>query len=395
MAWIDNLRKIFINEDTKREENQLVKIEKISFESVFVKLNEKIRNDDNENNKLKSEIVKRINDFSVGINSAIDNLQSVDLSKRKEHEKIKAVVQENFSLYIANLRRLNENLKNAEKLELKEYIKKISDIFNEFDSSSNLAYEKATILIGKELAITKELIKSFKKDFISHMEDNRGFFKSIESTAKLKDILDEIKQSELFESEFEKIIKENDEKLKDIEIEINNLRENINLLKRSDNYIKDMQRKDEQARKLIEFENKLRSIKQQIDFKKLAKVYHRDAKKNSLISSYVNNFISTFQNDSSLDILPLVRDAQGIDLTELETIQLEFIALNKKTITPREEELLSLEEKIKNLINQTSSINENIQDEKRKKEKLLSKKEKLILEAKEAVKSVFPNLELE
>jgi predicted RNase H-like nuclease (RuvC/YqgF family) len=77
---------------------------------------------------------------------------------------------------------LLENLNNLETNKFEELMKKVNKIFFDFNKSSHKNYERATILIGKEMASIRESVRAFSKELLKTYEENKDvvdFFKTI------------------------------------------------------------------------------------------------------------------------------------------------------------------------------------------------------------------------
>src|SRR3989344_2611093 len=118
MQWLDKIKGIFKEERVVESK----KPESISFEDIYSKVEDKVKENSIREDNLKKQISDRINQFDYELNRALESLEKIDLSGRKEHEKIKLVVTENLNLYISQLKRLIYNLKNIEYIKTKDSI---------------------------------------------------------------------------------------------------------------------------------------------------------------------------------------------------------------------------------------------------------------------------------
>src|SRR3989344_589851 len=130
MSWLNKLKNI-LKENEPEVKN--IKPEQVRIELLGDKVNDKIKHNYSKNNELKKEITENIASFKNEMKASIEILEKVSLSGRKEHEKIKQVVLENLSLYVAQVKRLISQLENLEPLELSESLIKLNTILNEFD----------------------------------------------------------------------------------------------------------------------------------------------------------------------------------------------------------------------------------------------------------------------
>ena len=181
MSLLDSFKKIFKKEDkTSKNINEVITLEKL-----YLKVEDKIKENSEKSKQLKNNIINRINQFNSEITLHLDILENLDISNRKEHDKIKLVVTENLNIYVDQLKKLINNLKDIENLEFKEGVNKLYFIINEFDRKSRHSFEKATILIGKELQNVKITINNFKRDLNNIVGETRILFEEKEVGNKL------------------------------------------------------------------------------------------------------------------------------------------------------------------------------------------------------------------
>src|SRR3989344_8912573 len=129
MNLLNKLKLIFTGEQEKKEDiiGDIVKIEELPS-----KLESKINELTALKEQIKDAISKRVSDFEVEANEKIKSLEDIDISKRKEYDKIKIIVKENLNLYISHLKRTIDNLRDAEKEEIERYINRLFHALNEF-----------------------------------------------------------------------------------------------------------------------------------------------------------------------------------------------------------------------------------------------------------------------
>ena len=141
--------------------------------------------------ELKVKAEKQVKEFILHLKDKIIELENLDFSKRKENEKLKLVVKENFALYLEYLRKLIVDLEKPFD------IPKLIVIINNFVKFSTPAFEKATFLIGEELGEAKQQINSFLKE-ISQLSQEYHIISEKESKINAKkmvmDKIEEIKK---------------------------------------------------------------------------------------------------------------------------------------------------------------------------------------------------------
>ena len=387
MLWLDKLKNVFMRE-IKKEERQ---IEKISIERLEQIL-DMMRKDSLEKDELlKKEITMIIYQLDIDINKSIESLKRIDLDQRKEYDKIKLIVKENLILYTTHLLRLIVNLKNINIKDLKIYIERIFTILNNFDKSSHMPFEKATILIGEELLATKILIKDFFMNIRKIVDNNNEFFEKIKKINDLNILIKDVKQNtdylEILNRKCDEFNKQLNKKIE----EQYDHNDKIEQIKNSNKYKSDLQEKEDYIKKLREFEEEVQSVRNRINLKLLANYFHYDNKKNRIIHEYSTNFKSALQNDKNLEIFNMIKIAQNIELNDLKEIQAKILSLNEKITTDSEMVISSIKDKIKSIELEILSIKSNITNELKKKDKILLKTEKIVLETQKQAESLFPN----
>jgi len=391
MTWLDSLKKIF------KEEEKIIKDKKLDivpFEQIYSIVDEKIKEHSKKNEQLKEEIIGRITQFETEIISSIAVLESIDISDKKEHEKIKLIVAENLSLYVTQLKRLAYNLKNIHDLDAKPCMDKLFHIWNGFNKDSHTPFEKATILIGKELETAKLILKSFIKSISDLAANNKQFFEEIEITARLNSMLQETKKNNSFEHEIDLNIESLKQYLEKIKIEDGTIRKKIFDIMESQKYKEDTEKKDSRKNKMDELENEIQSMKQKINLKLLAKHFHHDERKSQIIKDYSNNFKLALEDDSNLELMEFIKSAHGTEFETLKELKLKISEFSKPFVTETDKEITNLENNIKRLELRAAKTNSDIEDNEKKKNKLDIKKKSIILESKNLAMSLFPNLEI-
>jgi len=390
MSWLNSLKKIFKKEDKNSKNiNEVVTLEQLN-----LKIEDKIKENSKKSNQLKNDIINRINQFNTEIKSQIEILENVDISKRKEHDKIKLIVKENLIIYINHLKNLINNLKNIENLEFKEGMNKLFFILNEFDRKSHNSFEKVTILIGKELKTVKESLNNFMRNLDNVIRDSKTFFEEIEDCNKLNFMFLGLKQIKNYEEDLNKKIEVFNEEIKTKNKEKELIKQKIERIKNSEEFKRDLNEKYIHEEKINELENELRLIKQKINFKLLVKYFHHDNKKSLIISEYANNFKSSIKDDEELKIFELVKEVQGIELNSLHDLRNRIIDSKDQVITQTDKDIALLETNLKELDFNLLVIKSYIKSETKKMDRITIKKDKIIMEIKDLSKSLFPNIEV-
>ena len=387
MSWVDKLKSIFKEEKAVEEK----KIEKVSLEDLYFKVEEKLKEQNGEKELLKKEVLKRIERFAMEMSKAIEVLENVDLTKRKDYERIKIIVTENLSLYITQSKKLIGNVKSVESLEVKEALSKLSFYFNEFNRVSYAPFEKATILVGNELVAIKNILREFVKDCNKVFNDNKIFFDEIETSENLNSLVSRVKQNRIYEEELNQKVSGLNDSLKKEKEKYETAKQKIEDAVNSEDYRDDIKEKEKHREKLIRLEKEIESVKQKINLKSLSKWFHYDKKKSQIIKDYSKDFKSVLLNDHDLIILDLVKEAQGSEIDGLGELQLKIPELSKHFTTKTDEKIAELENDLSKFEADIKNIERSIEYEQNKKNKLAAKKEKTLLEIKKFSQLLFPN----
>jgi len=385
MSW---LSRIF---GKKKTEEKV--IENISFEQVFGKIEEKCKEIVEKDYQIKKSISDSINNFENQLKESIKILEKIDLAERKEYQHIKRITLDNLRLYIDHLRNLIFNLKKIENLESQSYLNRIVVLLNDFNKTSEPYFERATILIGKELGTVKDLIRDFGNSIINISNENSSFFKQRDLNKQVKTLIDEWKA--------------NNSSLEALEDNINKLKENLNLSQKNSlgikqktqevieslEHKKDIEEKENYDKNLNELEKEIREIKQRIDFKLLAKYFHYDLKISKIIKDYSENFKIAIENDKALEIQEIIKKAQSLEM-DLKDIQTKVIEFNKPFIAKTGQEIELLKENLKKSDSKNNNLDIEIKEEYKKQEKLIEKGNELKSKIEKIAKELFPNSEI-
>lgn len=388
MAWLDKIRKFFAEEKTQDKDSSASDEEIIGFEQLYLKIKEKSLESLNKKEQLKKEIQARIVLLDKELGEAISMLEKIDLSDKREHEKVKLVVKENLNLYVSYLKRLLEKLNAINEAEIKDYMEKVYAALNEFNRASPIPYEKANILIGKELAHSRELVRGFIAN-MDQVSNNKELSKEDE-IHKLDSLIKELKNSEIQSHKFDNDIGAMNSKISKTNKEIEETKIKIEDIKKSREFRDDNIKKEERNKNELELEKEIQNIKQKIELRELAKFYHTDKKKSKLIGQYGENFKLALENDKVLEIVKLVKEARNVELDiDFGNVQEKIAKLKEPLMTESDKEIKRFEESLKRLEYEIISLQESIKQESKKKEKLTVKKDEIISQIKTLSKSLL------
>ena len=147
--------------------------EKVTFEGLEDWINKKKHQLKKDKEDFLGAFDNKLSQLILELEEEIDILEKIDLSEKKEGERIKLIVTKNLSNYISYLKKLIGVLKNLEKKEVTGLHTEISSILLHFEETSKVNYEKATFLIGKELSKTKSSLMRFFNGFENLVKKNK------------------------------------------------------------------------------------------------------------------------------------------------------------------------------------------------------------------------------
>jgi len=373
MNLLNKIKLIFTSEQKKGETVKEV----IQIEELPSKLESKINELTLLKKQLKEDILKRISIFEIEVNERVKSLENIDISQRKEYDKIKIIVKENLALYISYLKRTVDNLKDADDKEIEEYINRLFFILNEFNRVSSKPFEKAAILTGNELSITRATIKLFIQDINKIVEDNNFIFDKSRLCNTLSNLLSESKKLTLLHTEIEKKLAKMNATLENARIEHDLLKNKLLEIKEGDYFKEDNQEKIDYRNKLDSLEKEIQAIKKELDLKSLLKKFHHDIKIDQLVRNYINDFKNTLKEDKELRIIDIIENDDKKYISKIKEIQDTIIYLNPITTTKTDQEIALLEEKIKEESMHILNLDDNIKNEIKRKEKLSMKLQKI------------------
>jgi len=371
MSLINKIKEFFKG---KEEKSLDVPIKESSLEEVPLKLEEESKEITTSKKQLKERLYNNIKDFELKIDDVILSLEEIDISEKKEHDKIKLVVNENLNQYITYLKRTIENLKKIDLSDPEKIIHKISGILNEFRRLSHMPFEKATILVGEKLGNAKITVNSFIKEINSVFEENKKLFEKDKLFKKINILMNELKNRKYLFEEIDLELKELHNKMEGKKAECSSIKYKISKIRQSEQFNKDNIEKENNKEYIEELYRKINSIKNEINLKELSKKLHEDKKKYKLIMNYIADFKKAIKEDKELQIIEILKSeiseqtAQG--LFDLQEIQQRVIELENPLFAKTDYEISSLEKELSKLDANINDIESNIARELKKKEKL-------------------------
>ncbi|MEK6952446.1 MAG: hypothetical protein AABX29_05505 [Nanoarchaeota archaeon] len=289
------------NKQEKPKEQKEIGIEDIEF--FLSRREEEIEKSLKGKNK---ELHYEISPIIVKLENDMEMLSKVNLSSKRENEKIMNMNELGRRDYLDSLNKLTISLKNKE-----NNIEQLSDELEKFINNSSKSYAKVTLLIGREvenivkdISSIRKILDNFKKSNSYLLEKNRKIIKLI-SIHEEKINNEKIKSNTLEEIEKIKRISGIDEEGLD---EINN---KIKSIKNSEDYKKRewlIRNKDKEEEKLKSLKSKIGLI---IDSRVLKKyAYMEDNYNKKIVGEYLENAAEKLMSDENLEIMDVLANAK-------------------------------------------------------------------------------------
>jgi chromosome segregation ATPase len=243
-----------------------------------------------------------------------------------------------------------------------------------------MSFQKSTFLIGEELGNIRDIIGKFFSSFNKIIKENKLSIDKIKTISIIKEKLNQIDEIEKTISNNQTEISEINTKIDSLNQQIKNTNQELTNIKNTQEYIEQINQKKE----IKELDTKLvieyQSLKEILDFKVLAKIYHSIEGKMDLIKQYKENFKQAFEKYSQEKFLDLINIKQ----------------INQEQVKQRLESINTIKQEIKNITNNqkqdpTSESEIEIQTINRKIKELnpeITKKEKLIQKFQQSQKQI-------
>ncbi len=344
MGFIDFFKKI-TGKSSKKE------AEKIAFDEIENWIGNKEKEIKNKEKEILVLIKNRILEVNNELDEKLIALENVDIESKKVEDKIKLIVRQNLNNYINYTKNFMENINNLKEENLEKLITTVNGIFLNFDKKSCTSYQKATFLIGKEIAAVKGSITNLSRYLEKVFSKNKDIVDSSKIISFVKLKLRQIEEINETINSVDGRIKYLDEKIMKIN-EVNKKKlEEIEKIKGSKSYSENLKKQKEIKSAEKELEKEFYELKAMIDFKALSNIFHANQEKIGIIKAHKENFQASLYDETN--ILSLLDEA-GLNnetiLTKIKQIndKKQEIIKNKEAIKKDEtEDLLTEVKKIK------------------------------------------------
>lgn len=374
----------------KKNKKQIVEVEKISQKEFPDWLLNKKSKIEKEEQEFLVSVRKRISELISELKEKISVVNKRDIDEIKAEDKFKLIVKQNLRNYLSYLDKLILRLEELDNE--KNIIDKINLIFHDFQRKSLMSYEKATILIGKELAEIKESIRKFFKDISILIKVHQSMIDESKIIGSVKARTKEFNEFKKTKSGITENIDECNRKINNLEKTIKNKEEGIETLKKSERFIEEDKKKQELKKKKQDLDNDISVLGRVIDFKALSNFYHSFEKEMKIIKRYKENFKQTFHKTKGEDVFSLLKESNLYNVNILNKIQ--EIDDKKKQIS----NIVISETGLENLENTVRKLKLEIQEfdsNKIVKEKRLKKLEISLNDIMKLIKTELTKLNVE
>lgn len=381
MSWLDFFR-------SKKETR------KVEFQNLNSEVEAEIEDARKRIKNIKEKIRQRMLQLNSEFEGQIGTLKNIDLKERKEHERIKFIVTENLKAYISHLQNLKDELKSLNPAD-SNYLEKINTLFENFKRGSINSFQKATILIGKELENVVNSINSFFKDVERIITEDKEVFRIEEKADILKNILLKFEEEKKNKIQIKDYLQNLEQNLKDLEEKKGKAEKSLEDAKNSTEYSKFLEEREEAEKERGRMQREIFSMKQEIDIKAMLKQFHSDKKKSRIIKGYAEDFNVALGNDETLEIAGIIQEAKPeFNAERLRELRLEFIKLKSWQETLIEKQLKKIEENIKKIDAEISEVQNMANEERKKGERLEKKTDETKGEIKKQAKILWENIEI-
>jgi len=374
----------------KKAEEPVIKMHNL--ENLPALIEEETKKISDKSEKLRNELKDLISHFSLETKQRISKLKLLNMDNKKEEQKWKDTVMINLRYYIFSLEKLIEDLEKIETKETEKYIKTIQFIFNRFSKGSRGIYEKATVLIGEELAEVRSVTNNFVEEFNKKLELNK---EDLEGKNLIRIIQDNLKELE----EAKKIQKQIEDSIADFERKIAKIKEERQLSEKNyEEYKKSNESKTFiEAQEKIKQENKIidedvLKLKESVNLKNLAGYFHNDSKKNNIIKKYSKNFSGSLKEDFAFGIISLLKEAnQAFDEEKIKALRQRILEQKNLAEDAKISEFNSL---LLKLDRELKYENDEIEKEKEKILKFEEKQKQIFAKIEETSKKIWADFKI-
>lgn len=381
----------------RRKKQEEKPADTLSLKELELKLQNEKPSLEIQSKEIKEEIVKLLLNLITDLKIKTGIIKGINLDNKKEHEKLKLIVQENLFFYSSCLEKLISGLqKISSNLELEDYASNIAFALSRFEKNSGKSFEKSTILIGKELAEVKKSISDFFQNTRQIIGKNKESLEKLKMVNQILGMIKDVDNSQKITQEIINNIENHENKKKNLHNQKLNQEQKHNETSNGEEYLKFLQERESLNNERNKLDSEIFAFKEKLNLKFLQKYCHSDEKKSLLIKAYQENFISALEADKNAELSKIAKEALSKDLNfEIIRIRQKISERKQEKFSSlAEQELITLEKNIKDLWFEIQEIEKKVEEEKKKIERFKEKAVQLIRDINEISSHVFPGIEI-
>jgi len=268
--------------------------EKTSFNEIQNLIETKTKNISEKQKEIFSNVKNKISEDIKEITKKLEILENINVEEKKVEDRVKLIVRENLNNYINQVKTLIESLNNLKEENLENLIKNINNIFLGFDKRSNMSYQKATFIIGKEIAAVRANIGILSKKLVEIFDENKEIIDTGKTLFLIKHKLNQIDEVNETRNKIDERIISLDNELINIKESDKKILQDTEEIKKSENYLKNLQKKEEIKLAKEALTKEFFNLKEIIDFKALGNIFHTDRNKMNMIKAHKENFTEVY-----------------------------------------------------------------------------------------------------
>ena len=361
-----------------RKEVEEVVTEKISFSELEDWAGKKKKENEFKEKEILAIILEKIKRSTDELREKIIILESVDIKSKKERDKIKEVVDSSKKNYIKSVEEFLENLNDLEINDF-EVMKKINKIFLDFNKGSYKNYERATILIGKEMGSIRESLRVFSRELIKTFDDGNETRENFKRISSIKLNLDKIMQNDKTLEKISETLLFLREKIRDKEEENEKLLKDIEEIKLGSRYLENLRNQEKIESLKEELKKDIFSLRQIIDFKALANFFHINEEQMKILKKHREDFQTNFQKDNGKIIIDFLDESKlnnEIILEKVNLIRTKVDEISNYEKGIGKDETLEIGSQIKKMVMEIDNFKiEKVKEEKRGEKIKINRKE--------------------
>ncbi len=371
----------FLKKLGREKEIEEIISEKLTFSEIENWLDERTKGNEVKEEEILVIVKDKIKDFNIDLRTKIILLNEFDVESKKAEDRIKGIVSDSRIQYIEAVDNLIDNLENLQETKFLDLTKKVDKIFFDFSKSSFKNYERATILIGKEMANIKNTFKTFSRDLLQIFNNNKEISELFQKINFIKSKLNLLNPLGNNLVEIKEKVAFLNEKINEKEKENKRLLEEVDKIKESEDYRNMLKKKEKINILKEESKGTIFTLKQLLDFKALANFFHINEEQMKILKNHKENFHTNFEKDNGKMIIDLLDEAKlnnDTIMNKMERIHSKLEEIKNHEQEIKGDETQGLYNKVKESVVEVDDLRiEKVKEEKRD-EKLRANKEELI-----------------